>query len=78
MKKIILIESETAKAVEEFAKGLNSAETLVDKVLKAARLDRHPADPEIIKSKMGYKLAALSVMCATVILVMLIICLNWR
>lgn len=78
MKKIVLIESETAKAVEEFAARLNNAENLVDKILQAARLERTPANPDLIRSRMGYRLAALSVICTTVILITFIIFLNWR
>lgn len=76
MKKIVLIESETAKAVEEFAAGLNSAENLVDKVLRAARLERYPTNTEFIKSRMAYRLASLAVICATIVLIAFIIVMN--
>lgn len=79
MKKIVLIESETAKAVEEFAASLNSAENLVDKVLQASRLQRHeksPMDPELIKSMMAYGLAALATVCASAALIVFIIFIN--
>lgn len=79
MKKIVLIESETAKAVEEFAASLNSAENLVDKVLQAARLQRHEKSPmstELIKSMMAYGLAALATVCASAALIVFIIFIN--
>lgn len=45
MKKIVLMEADTLKAVEEFAAGLESAEQLVDKVLSAARIQRTERQP---------------------------------
>ena len=42
MKKVVLNTEETLKAVEDFVQGLNSAEDMVDKILKAARLERNP------------------------------------
>lgn len=59
MRKIILVKSETLKAVEEFAAGLETAEELVDKVLKAARLDRCNRDPDIAKMERDKFYAAL-------------------
>jgi len=48
LKKVVLNTEETLKAVEDFVQGLNSAEDMVDKILKAARLERNP------KSKKDY------------------------
>lgn len=46
MKKVVLNTEETLKAVEDFVQGLDSAEDMVDKILKAARLQRSPKNPK--------------------------------
>lgn len=76
MKKVVLNTEETLKAVEDFVQGLNSAESMVDKILKAARLQRNPKsqkDYDLIREIVEYGFIALMTCFPLALLIILTI-----